>query len=74
MSRMNAKMGRPPKPKDELRTETIRVPLSEAEKAIIDAAAEIDGAKVTTWAREALLRAAKRKAASGERGSRTRPG
>ncbi|MGC1275993.1 MAG: hypothetical protein WBC44_19990 [Planctomycetaceae bacterium] len=71
---MNAKMGRPPKTPDERRVETIRVPLTEAEKAVIDTAAERDGAKVTTWAREALLKAAKKRAASGERGSRTRTG
>jgi hypothetical protein len=37
------------------------IPLTEAEKQQIQDAAEIDGQKATTWARETLLRAAKRR-------------
>ena len=45
------------------------VPLTEAEKAAIEAAAEASGVKPAAWGRDVMLRAAKRKAASGERGS-----
>ena len=62
-------MGRPPKDPADRQTNGIRLPLTDAERALIDAAAKADGDRPVTWARDALLRAAKRKAASGERGS-----
>jgi hypothetical protein len=66
---MNAKRGRPPKDPEDKRDETIRVPLTKAEKDAIDAAAGSDGKKPTTWAHDVLVRTARKKrAASGERG------
>lgn len=40
----------------------MKIPLSESEKLQIQAAADADGAKPVTWAREMLLKASKRKA------------
>lgn len=54
--------GRPPKAESERRTDSMKIPLSEEEKAIIKLAAEVDDAKPVTWARDVLLKAAKRKA------------
>ncbi len=50
----------------------MQIPMSEAEKAAISEYAEGIGEKPVTWARAVLLKAAQKKAASGERGSRTR--
>jgi len=58
---MENKRGRPPKAPEDRRTEDIKIPLSEAEKQQIQAAAESDDTKPVTWAREVLLRAAKRR-------------
>ena len=52
----------------------MHVPMTDAEKAIVTEHAESLGVKPVTWARGVLLKAAKKKAASGERGSRTRSG
>jgi hypothetical protein len=70
---MNAKIGRPHKAPEDKRTKMVSVPLTEAERGEVDAAAEAEGVKLAAWARGVLLRAAqKKRAASGERGSRTR--
>jgi hypothetical protein len=53
--------GRPPKPPEERRDEGIRIPLTEAEKALIERCAESDGVKPITWARDAVLRLAAKK-------------
>jgi hypothetical protein len=53
--------GRPPKAPKERRTEDMKIPLTAAEKLQIQSAADSDDAKPVTWAREALLRAAKRR-------------
>lgn len=58
---MENKRGRPPKAPEDRRTEDIKIPLSEAEKQQIQSAAESDDAKPVTWARNVLLRAAKRR-------------
>lgn len=58
---MEPKRGRPPKSPEERRTDDMKIPLSEAEKRQIVSAAESDDAKPVTWAREVLLRAAKRR-------------
>jgi hypothetical protein len=55
------KMGRPPKPAAERRTDEMKIPLSGAEKRQIQSAAEADDEKPVTWARNALLRAARRR-------------
>lgn len=52
--------GRPPKPVEDRRTDSMKLPLTEAEKAEIQAAAELVDAKPVTWARETLLKAASR--------------
>lgn len=52
--------GRPPKPIEERRTDSMKLPLTEAEKSEIQAAAELVDVKPVTWARETLLKAAKR--------------
>ncbi len=59
--------GRPPKEPDERQTNVLKVCLTDAERAKLDAAA--DG-KTSPWAREVLLRAAgRRKKQSGRAGS-----
>jgi len=54
--------GRPPKPADERKTASMKIPLTEGEKERIEQAATARGDKPVTWARDVLLRAAKRKA------------
>lgn len=55
------KMGRPPKAPADRRTNGLRIPLTDAEREVVEAAAQADGDKPITWAREAVLRAAKRR-------------
>lgn len=52
--------GRPPLPEEDRRTDSMKLPMSEAEKSTIQEAAEAAGAKPVTWAREILLKAANR--------------
>jgi len=54
--------GRPPKAPEDRRTNGLRIPLTDVEREIVENAAQGDGEKPITWAREALLRAAKRRA------------
>ena len=56
-----ARTGRPPKRPEDKRTASMKIPLSESEKAEIAAGATVDNVKPVTWAREVLLRAARRK-------------
>lgn len=60
---MTPKRGRPPKDPSERKTAGMLIPMTEAERQQIQAAAEVDGEKPVTWARETLLRAAKRRGA-----------
>jgi len=53
--------GRPPKQASECKTASMKIPLTEEEKGAIMGAAQSDNAKPVTWAREVLLRAAKRR-------------
>jgi len=53
--------GRPPKRPEERKTAYFGFPLTEAEREEIRAAAEADGVRPITWARNVLLRAAKRR-------------
>jgi hypothetical protein len=53
-----SKMGRPPKAPDERKAAELRIRLTEAQRAELDAAA---GQDTSTWARDVLLRAAKRR-------------
>ena len=59
---MNKSRGRPPleNPQDR-KTAEMKLPLSPAEKEAIQQAAEVDGKKPVTWAREILVRAANRR-------------
>ena len=57
--------GRPPKPPDERRTAELRIRLAEDERALLDEAA---GGQTSTWARELLLKAARRKRRQAESG------
>jgi hypothetical protein len=56
-----AKRGRPPKAPRERKTAGMKIPLTDAEKRQIQAAAESDGEKPVTWARDTLIRVAKRR-------------
>ena len=58
---MKTKRGRPPKAPEDRRTDSMLIPLTDAEKQQIVSAAESDEAKPVTWARDVLLRAAKRR-------------
>jgi hypothetical protein len=53
--------GRPPKPPDERKTDNMKIPLTAEEKESIERAAQAGKEKPVTWAREALLRAARRR-------------
>jgi hypothetical protein len=55
------RMGRPPKAPKDRRNNGLRIPLTDDERAIVEGAAESDGTKPITWARDAVLRAARRK-------------
>lgn len=50
--------GRPPKPPEERKAAELRIRLTQAQRAELDAAA---GQDTSTWARDVLLRAAKRR-------------
>ena len=54
-------MGRPPKKPEDRKETSIRIPLTSVEKEIIESAARADGDKPIVWARETLLRIAKRR-------------
>lgn len=53
--------GRPKKAPSERHDDDMKIPLTSEEKAVIQAAAESVGKKPTTWARDTLLRSAKKK-------------
>ena len=55
--------GRPPKADDERKDNVLRIRMTQDERETLDHAA--DG-KTSSWARDVLLRAAKRKALSGK--------
>jgi hypothetical protein len=59
--------GRPPKAPKDRREDGIKLPLTEAEKALIVEAAEIDGTKPITWARETVLGVAMRRISRAEK-------
>jgi hypothetical protein len=52
--------GRPPKASKDRRTESMKIPLTAAEKRLIESAAIAIQRKPVTWAREILVRAARR--------------
>jgi hypothetical protein len=53
-------MGRPKKPEGEVRTNVLRIRLTEGERAALDRAAQARGAETSTWARGVLLALARR--------------
>jgi hypothetical protein len=65
---ISMKAGRPPKPPEDRRDRDMKIPLSESERETIVEAAEADESKPVTWARETLLKAAKRKLTRGTKG------
>jgi hypothetical protein len=54
------KRGRPPKAPEDRKETSMRIPITEAEKEAIEQAAKAREVKPITWARDVLLRAAKR--------------
>jgi uncharacterized protein (DUF1778 family) len=52
------RMGRPPKPADERQNARLEIRMTEAELSLIEKAA---AGKTSTWARETLVRAARRR-------------
>lgn len=52
-------MGRPPKPPKDVKSETLRVRMTKAERAVLNRAAKSRGEDTSTWARGALLALAK---------------
>jgi len=58
---ISMKAGRPPKAPEDRRDRDMKIPLNESERQVIEDAAQADEAKPVTWARETLLRAAKRR-------------
>lgn len=54
-------MARPPKKPEDRKTANMKLPMTEAEKLLIEQAAAVDGAKPVTWARDLLLKAARRR-------------
>ena len=53
-------MGRPPKPEGEARPQRFQIRLNAEERKTLDKAAGFAGEETSTWAREALLRLARR--------------
>lgn len=53
--------GRPPKAPTDRRTESMKIPLTAAEKRLIESAALALQAKPVTWARDILVKAARRR-------------
>ena len=51
--------GRPPKADDKRKSAELRIRMTQEERELLDTAA---GGKTSTWARDVLVRAAKRKA------------
>ncbi len=58
---MAKKLGAPKKPPEDRKSEVVLLRLTEAEKADCEQAAELDGVKLATWARNALVRIAGRR-------------
>lgn len=54
-------MARPKKPVSEARQDVLRIRLSDAERKLLDAAAQAQTLDTSTWARKELLQLAKRK-------------
>ena len=53
-------MGRPPKPPKDVKSETLRVRMTKAERALLGRAAKAQGETLSEWARAALVALAQR--------------
>lgn len=53
-------MGRPPKPKGELKRAVLAVRMTKVERSLLDRAAKSQGETLSEWARVALVALAKR--------------
>lgn len=53
----NSNMGRPPKPPEHVRKNKLEIRLSDVEQDLVN---EAVGRNISTWARELIIRAAKR--------------
>jgi uncharacterized protein (DUF1778 family) len=53
-------MGRPPKPENEVKNNFLRIRLTDAERALLDKAAEAQGEETSTWLRTIALEKAKK--------------
>jgi hypothetical protein len=62
--------GRPKKPEGEAKVNVLRIRLTPAERAALDAAAAARGEETSTWARAELLRLAAKPALRGGRRGR----
>lgn len=52
-------MGRPPKPKSEVKNAELRIRMTRADRKLLDRAASATDAETSTWARSALLELAR---------------
>jgi hypothetical protein len=59
--------GRPAKPVEQVRSNTLRIRLTEAERQAIDGAAEGESLETSSWARAVLLREARRLQSSDDK-------
>lgn len=57
----NNKRGAPTKPPEQRKSHVVQLRLTSAEKETCEQAAELDGVKMSKWARETLVRTAKRR-------------
>ena len=61
MGMVSPMRGRPPKAPKDRREQSMKIPLTAAEKRLLESAAIAAQAKPVTWAREILVRAARRR-------------
>ena len=64
-------MARPRKSDSERKTVDLRIPLTEAQKALVLQAAQAEGVDMATWARPLILRAAQEQLAVGHKDERS---
>lgn len=55
-------MGRPPKPAKELKSETLRIRMTKAERALLERVAKSQNEELSAWARRVMLNEASQKA------------
>ncbi|MBI2479874.1 MAG: hypothetical protein HYV60_14950 [Planctomycetia bacterium] len=62
---MNKKLGAPPKDPEKRKSNVVQIRLTDLEKEQCEQAAELDGAKMSQWARDTLVRTANRRIKRG---------